>query len=106
VKKRRQHKQKFSMWQMAGVVGIVLGVMLAMAGGSRSGNPTDNLRFEVVGLGVGLLSVYLLARTSPKREQIPLQCRKCGYDLTANVSGVCPECGTRLDDHWNSSKLT
>jgi len=21
-------------------------------------------------------------------------CTKCGYDLTANVSGVCPECGT------------
>jgi rubrerythrin len=21
------------------------------------------------------------------------QCRKCGYDLTGNVSGVCPECG-------------
>jgi hypothetical protein len=20
-------------------------------------------------------------------------CPKCGYDLTANVSGVCPECG-------------
>ena len=20
-------------------------------------------------------------------------CRKCGYDLTGNVSGVCPECG-------------
>ena len=23
-------------------------------------------------------------------------CLKCGYDLTGNVSGVCPECGTRL----------
>ncbi len=21
------------------------------------------------------------------------RCRKCGYDLTGNVSGVCPECG-------------
>lgn len=21
-------------------------------------------------------------------------CQKCGYDLTGNVSGVCPECGT------------
>ena len=21
-------------------------------------------------------------------------CVKCGYDLTGNVSGVCPECGT------------
>lgn len=22
------------------------------------------------------------------------QCRKCGYNLTGNTSGVCPECGT------------
>ena len=21
-------------------------------------------------------------------------CRRCGYDLTGNVSGVCPECGS------------
>ena len=21
-------------------------------------------------------------------------CERCGYDLTGNVSGVCPECGT------------
>jgi len=24
----------------------------------------------------------------------PGHCRKCGYDLTGNVSGRCPECGT------------
>jgi hypothetical protein len=24
-------------------------------------------------------------------------CRACGYDLTGNVSGVCPECGTATD---------
>jgi hypothetical protein len=29
------------------------------------------------------------------RRATPL-CQKCGYDLTANVSGVCPECGTRI----------
>jgi len=23
-------------------------------------------------------------------------CQKCGYDLTGNVSGVCPECGFRV----------
>ena len=22
---------------------------------------------------------------------------QCGYDLTGNVSGVCPECGTRIE---------
>jgi hypothetical protein len=29
------------------------------------------------------------------RRRIPQgHCRKCGYDLTGNVSGRCPECGT------------
>ena len=23
-------------------------------------------------------------------------CPRCGYSLTGNVSGVCPECGTRV----------
>ena len=25
-------------------------------------------------------------------------CLKCGYDLTGNVSGVCPECGTEVNE--------
>ncbi|NOX58254.1 MAG: hypothetical protein GXP29_05270 [Planctomycetes bacterium] len=25
-------------------------------------------------------------------------CGKCAYDLTGNMSGVCPECGTRIGD--------
>lgn len=24
------------------------------------------------------------------------RCQKCGYNLTGNVSGVCPECGTKI----------
>jgi len=26
----------------------------------------------------------------------PGQCRRCGYDLTGNVSGRCPECGAAM----------
>lgn len=25
-------------------------------------------------------------------------CLKCGYDLTGNVTGACPECGARVED--------
>jgi hypothetical protein len=28
-----------------------------------------------------------------RRVPAPGQCRHCGYDLTGNVSGRCPECG-------------
>jgi len=27
----------------------------------------------------------------------PGRCGRCGYDLTGNVSGVCPECGQPID---------
>jgi hypothetical protein len=30
------------------------------------------------------------------RRMPPGHCQKCGYDLTGNVSGVCPECGTAV----------
>jgi hypothetical protein len=29
-----------------------------------------------------------------RKPVLPGCCQQCGYDLTANVSGVCPECGT------------
>ena len=31
------------------------------------------------------------------RRPVPGHCRKCGYDLTGNVSGVCSECGTETE---------
>ena len=40
-----------------------------------------------------LLSVAALARALGRRK-CPGCCHKCGYDLTGNVSGICPECGT------------
>ncbi len=39
--------------------------------------------------------VYLPLHRMRKRRRKGL-CLKCGYDLTGNVSGVCPECGTEI----------
>jgi hypothetical protein len=36
--------------------------------------------------------VWILARRVPGLGR----CQKCGYDLTGNVSGRCPECGTEV----------
>ena len=33
-------------------------------------------------------------RTLPDVNSPP-QCTKCGYNLTGNISGICPECGAR-----------
>ncbi|RJP41939.1 MAG: hypothetical protein C4547_01180 [Phycisphaerales bacterium] len=35
----------------------------------------------------------LAIATRPAVRQRPGYCRKCGYDLRGNTSGVCPECG-------------
>jgi hypothetical protein len=31
------------------------------------------------------------------QSQMTNRCQKCNYDLTGNVSGVCPECGTSIE---------
>ena len=55
----------------------------------------------VVGVAVAV-SGYVMAlspliRWGKQRERVKRGlCPTCGYDFTGNVSGVCPECGTRL----------
>ncbi len=41
------------------------------------------------------LGVVALTAVLARRRRLGC-CRKCGYNLTGNVSGVCPECGTRI----------
>lgn len=38
----------------------------------------------------------ILWRVLPDVYETPGLCYKCGYDLTGNVSGVCPECGRAI----------
>ena len=45
---------------------------------------------------------------SAKDEEVertldPLLCRGCSYNLTGNVSGICPECGCQLDPDQRQS---
>ncbi len=45
-------------------------------------------------LAIGLPpTIYLWLRPTTFPHD---RCRRCGYDLTGNVSGVCPECGAKL----------
>jgi hypothetical protein len=46
----------------------------------------------VLPMALLLMEVFALCRG--KRKQGNPLCRHCHYDLTGNVSGVCPECGT------------
>jgi len=56
---------------------------------------------SAIGGGIGLLVwascsvvVWTIRRRDPRRRAG--HCRSCGYDLTGNESGVCPECGTSI----------
>jgi len=52
--------------------------------------------YGFLGLVVNLLVVSIAVWS--RRHFYPIyelgHCQKCGYDLTGNVSGRCPECGT------------
>jgi hypothetical protein len=38
----------------------------------------------------------VVRRRRRRARAVPGACRNCEYDLTGNVSGVCPECGTQV----------
>ena len=53
-------------------------------------------------LPLGVLIVMLVVPTivlaRPDRRAWVGHCKRCAYDLTGNVSGVCPECGTKCEN--------
>ncbi len=45
-------------------------------------------------VAIGAATAYLW--WTDRRPIPPGHCQKCGYNLTGNVSGRCPECGTAV----------
>lgn len=41
---------------------------------------------------------HIAMERAARARKLPLSCEKCAYDLTGNVSGVCPECGTTISE--------
>ena len=85
--KRRAGDLRFGKW-----FGAVLCVMLGAVLLSWPTPFAARLVFGFV-LGVPTLLMWWLDR---HRRQLPGHCRRCGYDLTSNESGVCPECGVEV----------
>ena len=45
-----------------------------------------------------ILPTIWLYKWNKRRKLGPNACPSCGYDLTGNTSGVCPECGERIQE--------
>lgn len=50
-------------------------------------------------LPIAIVLFWLGLGMRPRPEH---RCRSCGYDLTGNESGVCPECGQRVEPSSNA----
>ncbi len=74
---------------------MIVVVLVAVAVRSvERGDPVHiELKAAIVLAGVLTLILYRWDRPYP-----PPCCWSCGYNLTGNVSGICPECGTRIPE--------
>ena len=69
-----------------------------------SHHPGTNVSFDLAEIGFPLWLLVMLTAILPSLRAIRFvqrhrihklhHCLSCGYNLTGNVSGVCPECGT------------
>jgi len=64
------------------------------------------VELDLIGVFVLLMSPIVLivgalvrVNRSVERKMDPSRCSTCDYDLTDNVSGVCPECGTAIESN-------
>jgi hypothetical protein len=46
--------------------------------------------------GPGVILLY--AREKYRRARLYPWCKNCAYNLTGNTSGICPECGTSINE--------
>lgn len=80
--------------------GIMIGGYIAMACGRRSWMRTSAYPlWPVAAIPCGILAWGALADRCRNRAG---GCAYCGYDLTGNVSGVCPECGEATGERTDS----
>jgi hypothetical protein len=78
--------------------GIALGNLIGGIG-SSTGSPAVQVIGGLIMIGSPLVAFCLMVFGDHKDENSsnpPGFCRACGYNLTGNVSGRCPECGTPI----------
>ena len=76
------------------IIAVIVGI------GARALSHRDTFKEAIVWSIAAILAGVAVGREVARdRTRIPPQsCRQCGYNLTGNTSGVCPECGTAISD--------
>lgn len=99
---RRRHAKINLLWNMAFTVFVCAQAIFSFR---QIGHGTLGLMIMLplltlaLVMGVfGLRSMRTEAYSRKLYEHDPGFCGRCGYDLTGNVSGVCPECGWKLPE--------
>ncbi len=100
-----------SAWRRrAKVIGLLLCLMLLgvrLYLGFRPPSKTLSWSFHIpvwlLVVGVAL-PIGILLWLWPDRRTKAGFCKTCKYDLTGNVSGVCPECGTAISLRVNQDQ--
>lgn len=72
--------------------------ILALAGGVGSVGRVADLGVVVFAVSSLAFTVQLWMTLRPLEQKPsgPPTCAGCGYNLTGNTSGTCPECGRRI----------
>lgn len=80
------------------------GVLRFSAYSALPGRLTVRFPFWLFWLTPGLLILLTQLYRHLRRRRRNNSCRRCGYNLTANVSEVCPECGERKVNKCGATK--
>lgn len=79
----------------------ILSAATSVAGGLMRANDLCTLALAVVFLALSL--TIRSAEAMRAKNADPHLCKTCGYNLTGNVSGVCPECGTTVPEEQRAA---
>jgi hypothetical protein len=89
---------------LIGAVGVFASAVITFVAVSGKAGPIGCAPFAV---SLAAAAHPIAQRISQRRAVCGGRCKNCGYDLTGNVTGQCPECGTIHSKRlWKRTRYT